>query len=81
MSPRFMNAPISPRPGSLMAPVADAGAAVMSLMPYQRPPSPGGADAKNTNVIKREPGTIAGVIVRSAVGDYPYPGNICPFYG
>ena len=35
MSPRFMNAPISPRPGSLMALVADAGAAVMSLMPYQ----------------------------------------------
>ena len=37
ISPRFMKAPISPRPGSLMALVAVAGAAVMSVMSTNLP--------------------------------------------
>jgi hypothetical protein len=61
-----------------MAPVADAGAAVMSLMPYQKPPGPGGADAKNTNIIKRQPGTIAGVIVPTRGGRLPLPRQYLP---
>ena len=45
-SPRLKNAPMSPRPGSLMPLTAFAGAAVMSLMLATDRRSPGGADAK-----------------------------------
>ena len=45
-SPRFMSAPRSPRPGSLMPLVAAAGAAVMSLMPAK--------------IVKRDPATDRG---------------------
>jgi hypothetical protein len=47
-------------------------------MPYQKPPNPDGADAKNTNVIKWEPGTFAGAIVPICGGRLPLPRQYLP---
>src|SRR5665213_1946101 len=69
MSPRFMNAPMSPRPGNLMPLEAVAGAAVMSLIQPNCRHAPGGPDSKdNTKVIKQMTGTDAGAGVASRDG-------------
>jgi hypothetical protein len=46
-------------------------------MPYQFA-NPGDADAKNTNVIKREPDTIADAIVPTRSGGLPLPRQYLP---
>src|SRR5512141_1460606 len=56
-SPRLKKAPISPRPGSLMPLVAEAGAAVMSLIQPNAAMPPAARTRDNTKVINQEPAT------------------------
>jgi hypothetical protein len=51
---------------------------VATFRDHALPPNPDGTDAKNTNVIKREPDTIAGSIVPIRGGRLPLPRQYLP---